>query len=350
MDFSKAFDKVGHRRLFLKLDHYGVRGKTKKWIQAFLTNRTQRVVLNGEHSCNAHVISGVPQGSVLGPCLFLLYINDLPESLGSTVRLFADDSLLYMTIRSQADTEILQNDLKKLEHWEKKWLMEFNTDKCHVLRVTHKQNPIIHDYTLHGKVLETVNSAKYLEVTLTSDLRWNRHVENIAYKANQSLGFLRRNLRINSPNLKSLAYKTLVRPLLEYSSAAWDPYTKENVKKLEKVQRRAARYVLNQYNYLSSVNEMLQELQWNTLEERRKKDRLIMFYKIHNDQTGIDTGKYLKPLSRVGRHVNNQAYEVPFAFTDYYKFSYFPRTINEWNVMPDETVNASSLTAFTNYL
>ena len=170
MDFSKAFDKVGHQRLLLKLHHYGVRGKTNKWIQAFLTNRTQRVVLNGEHSCNAHVTSGVPQGSVLSPCLFLLYINDLPESLGSTVRLFADDSLLYMTIRSQANTEILQNDLKKLEHWEEKWLMQFNTDKCHVLRVTRKQNPIIQEYTLHGKVLETVNSAKYLGVTLTSDL------------------------------------------------------------------------------------------------------------------------------------------------------------------------------------
>ena len=119
---------------------------------------------------------------------------------------------------------------------------------------------------------------------------------------------------------------------------------------LEMVQSRAARYVLNRFNYLSSVDEMLQELQWNTLEERRKKDRLVMFYKIHNDQTGIDTRKYLKPLGRVSRHVNNQAYEVPFAFTDYYKFSYFPRTINEWNVLPNETVNASSLTAFTNYL
>ena len=104
MDFSKAFDKVGHQRLLLKLNHYGIRGKTNKWTQAFLTNRTQRVVLNGEHSCNTHVKSGVPQGSVLGPCLFLLYINDLPESLVSTVRLFADDSLLYMNLRSQADT------------------------------------------------------------------------------------------------------------------------------------------------------------------------------------------------------------------------------------------------------
>ena len=99
-----------------------------------------------------------------------------------------------------------------------------------------------------------------------------------------------------------------------------------------------------------SVNEMLQELQRNTLEERRKKDTLIMFYKIHNDQTGIDTGKYLKPLGRASRHVNNQAYEVPFAFTEYYKLSYFPRTIIEWNALPNETVNASSLTAFTNCL
>ena len=240
MDFSKALDKVGHQRLLLKLDHYGIRGKTNKWIQAFLTNRTQRVVLNGEHSCYTRVKSGVPQGSVLGPCLFLFYINDLPESLVSTVRLFADDSLLYMTIRSQADTKFLQSDLKKLEQWEEKWLMEFNTDKCHVLRVTRQQNPIIHDYTLHGKVLETVDSAKYRGVTLTRDLRWNRNVENIAYKANKSLDFLLRNLRINSSNLESLAYKTLVRPLLEYSLAAWDPYTKENVKKLEMVQRRAA--------------------------------------------------------------------------------------------------------------
>ena len=117
MDFSKAFDKVSHQRLLLKLDHSVIRGKTNKWIQAFLANRTQRVFLNGEHSCKTHVKSGVPKGSVLSPCLILLYINDLLESLGSTDSLFADDSLLYMTIlRPQADTEILQKDLKKLEH------------------------------------------------------------------------------------------------------------------------------------------------------------------------------------------------------------------------------------------
>ena len=162
MDFSKAFDKVGHQRLLLKLGHYGVGGKTNRWIEAFLSNRTQRVVINGDHSYDTHVKSGVPQGSVLGPCLFLPYINDLPESLDSTARLFADDSLIYLTIRSRVETETLQNDLKKLELWDEKWLMEFNVKKCHVLRVICKQNPVVHTYTLHGEVLETVDSAKYV--------------------------------------------------------------------------------------------------------------------------------------------------------------------------------------------
>ena len=149
-----------------------------------------------------------------------------------------------------------------------------------------------------------------------------------------------------------MAYKSLVRPLLEYSSGAWDPYTKGNVKKLEMVQRRAARYVLNQYNNASSVSEMLQgiPLQCDTLEERRERNRLSIFYKIHHWQTGIETVKYLKPLDRVGRHVNDIAYEVPFAHTDYYKVSYFPRTVREWNFLFNEAVNDPSLPAFLNHL
>ena len=136
MDFSKAFDKVGHQRLLRKLDYYGVRGKNLKWIQNFLHRRSQRVVLEGKKSSTIDVESGVPQGSVLGPCLFLFYINDLPNGLASKVRLFADDAISYMTIDNQQDAHNLQQDLNRIGEWAKKWTMVLNTEKCKVITVT----------------------------------------------------------------------------------------------------------------------------------------------------------------------------------------------------------------------
>ena len=122
-----------------KLKYYGIGGRTNRWVQSFLGGRKQRVVLEGEFSDDAEVLSGVPQGSVLGPCLFLLYINDLPESLASNIRLFADDTIVYLTIHSDSDTQVLQRDLDKLTEWETLWKMEFHPDKCEVLRVGRKR-------------------------------------------------------------------------------------------------------------------------------------------------------------------------------------------------------------------
>ena len=139
MDFSKAFDKVGHQRLLRKLDYYGVRGKNLRWIQNFLHRRSQRVVLEGKKSTTIDVESGVPQGSVLGPCLFLFYINDLPNGLASKVRLFADDAISctwVMTIDNQQDAHNLQQDLNRIGEWAKKWTMVLNTEKCKVI-TTH---------------------------------------------------------------------------------------------------------------------------------------------------------------------------------------------------------------------
>ena len=132
VDFSKAFDKVGHQRLILKLD-YGVTGKTNRWIESFLSSRTQTIVLDGTRSYEGEVVSGIPQGSVLGPCLFLYYINDLPDGLTSTTRLFADDTIIYVTVSSTSHAEALQADLDRLAAWEAKWLMEFHPVKCQVL-------------------------------------------------------------------------------------------------------------------------------------------------------------------------------------------------------------------------
>ena len=130
MDFSKAFDKVSHCPLVHKLDHYGIRGKTNTWIQNFLSDRSQAVVVDGEKSSYIDVDSGLPQGSVLGPSLFLFYINDIPCSLKSTVRLFADDTIAYLALTSEADAVDLQSNLNKLGIWERKWKMEFHPDKC----------------------------------------------------------------------------------------------------------------------------------------------------------------------------------------------------------------------------
>ena len=170
MDFSKAFDKVDHNLLIYKLFNLGVNLKAVSWIKSFLQNRNQSVVVEGKQSPLVPVMSGVPQGSVLGPCLFLAYINDLPDSLKSRARLFADDTIVYLTINSPSDPEILQADLHKLEKWESSWSMEFNPDKCEVLRITKKKDHIIFPYKLHNFVLKSAETTKYLGITISKDL------------------------------------------------------------------------------------------------------------------------------------------------------------------------------------
>ena len=164
MDFAKAFDKVPHRRLLYKLGYYGIRGSTHKWISSWLSERSQKVVLDGQASDPVPVLSGVSQGSVLGPVLFLIFINDLPDNIRSSVRLFADDCVLYRNIKSPIDCQILQDDLNSLSQWETNWQMKFNVAKCHSMRVTRHlpDKQILFDYTIHQQKLEQVQSAKYL--------------------------------------------------------------------------------------------------------------------------------------------------------------------------------------------
>ena len=340
MDFSKAFDKVGHGKLLHKLSHYGVGGRTHAWIGAFLSGRTQEVVVEGRHSNRVPVTSGVPQGSVLGPCLFLHYINDLPEGIESSVRLFADDTIVYHTIENQDDANTLQSDLNRLGEWEKKWQMEFHPHKCQVLTITNKKNTINHNYTLHGHPLEHVSEAKYLGVTIKKDMNWNQHINNTTTKANSALGFLRRNLRINSIQVKQQAYTTYVRPIAEYASTVWDPYRAYQQHQIEMVQRRAARFVCNRYRRTSSVGDMLGGLQWQSLLERRAAARLVMFYKMYNGLVATVPSLFLIPRP------DSPKYYVPHSRIDIHAYSFFPRTVRVWNRLSEPTMLAPSLAAF----
>jgi hypothetical protein len=207
--------------------------------------------------------------------------NDFPEYLThSKLRFFADDSIIYKEITCQDDCKKLQTDLDAAARWEADWLMAFHPDKCTVLAITQKKTPSKHDYILHNHILEPVTSAKYLGVTLQLNLKWNTHIDNITSNGNKSLGYLKRNLQISNPEVKSRSYQPLVRPKLEYNCSIWDPYTHDNINKLEMVQRRAACYVQNNYHNTNSVSSMIDTLGWPTLAERRLKTRLVMMYKI----------------------------------------------------------------------
>ena len=295
MDFAKAFDKVPHRRLLYKLGYYGIRGSTHKWISSWLSERSQKVVLDGQASDPVPVLSGVPQGSVLGPVLFLIFINDLPDNIRSSVRLFADVCVLYRNIKSPIDRQILQDDLNSLSQWETDWQMKYNVAKCHSMRVTRHlpDKQILFDYTLHQQKLEQVQSAKYLGLTITDNLDWGQHVSEISCKATKTMGFLRRNLALAPRHTKEVAYKTLVRPQLEYAAPIWNPYHKVQIQEVEKVQRTAARWTCRRWRNTSSVCDMLDELEWPSLEARREQSSLTFFYKIHSGTVSLDKDKYL---------------------------------------------------------
>jgi hypothetical protein len=349
LDFSKAFDKVPHKRLMSKLNNYGVCGPTYDWIRSFLMDRSQRVVVDGETSEWIHVESGVPQGTVLGPVLFLAYINDLPESVDSKVRLFADDCVMYRPITSTMDCELLQEDLSRLETWENKWLMSFNASKCSTITITRKLKKIDFEYAIHDTILERVKSATYLGVELSCDLTWSINIDKAANKANRQLAFIRRNLKIRNSKVKEIAYFGLVRPILEYCGTIWDPHQKKYQKKLEMVQRRAARFVLNRHHNTSSVTEMLKELKWELLEHRRNRARLTMFFKVQHALVAVPIPDCVQPPKRQRPGHPNQ-FRIPHCNTESYRQSFFPRALRQWNGLPPDITSQGSLPLFVTAL
>jgi len=218
--------------------NYGIDGNINRWLWDLLTNRTMRVVVDGEASEPVTVDSGVPQGTVLGPLAFLCHINDLPDCVKSTVRLFADDCLLYRQIKTRKDHLQLQTDLKSLETWASTWGMKFNAKKCYVMSINNRSTNF---YQLDNRILQQVDENPYRGVTFTDNPKFGTHITKITNKASSTLGFLKRNLKHCPQFCRKTAYLSLVISTLEYSSIVWDPFLQKDIDKLESIQRKAAR-------------------------------------------------------------------------------------------------------------
>ena len=326
LDFSKAFDVVSHRKLLAKIGHYGIRGNLSHWIASFLTHRTQSVVIDGTSSTSVPVLSGVPQGTCLGPVLFLCYINDITQNIKSQLRLFADDALLYRPIHSFDDHLILQEDLNALESWAKRWDMQFNPSKCFTMSAKRNGADSVFFYTIYNQILKCVATQTYLGVLFSDNLSFSNHIGKMCSKTSRTLGFLNRNLRSCPPKLRELAYTSMCRSTLEYASQIWDPYKVSDQDKIERIQRKAARFVVRDFRRHTSVTDIMRTLEWEPLTERRKKSRLTLFYQITNDIVAVpnETNPYLKQ-GRRGRYI-----QIPHKYQAF-QYSFYPRTIKDWN-------------------
>ena len=258
LDFAKAFDKVPHQRLIQKLRTHGISGAVSRWIISWLSDRKQRVQITGVKSKWIEVTSGVPQGSVLGPVLFLIYINDLATDINksTTVLNFADDTKIFAVCNDDQDCAVLQNDITKLDKWANTWQMKFNVDKCKTMHLGHGN--IQSKYQLDNKVLDSTHSEKDLGIWITDDMKLEYQTAEASKKANRMLGLIKRTIIHKDHHILVALYKSLVRPHLEYCCSAWSPRYVKDKECLEKVQHRFTRLFkdLRDLDYISRLESL----------------------------------------------------------------------------------------------
>ena len=346
LDFQKAFDTVPHKRLIKKLKAHGIDGKVADWIEDWLKDRKQRVVIEGEGSEYINVTSGVPQGSVLGPLLFIIYVNDLDVDLTSNLVKFADDTKISGKGNTEKNCAALQRDLDILLEWSRRWGLDFNISKCKVLQVG--SNNANHVYTLGGRPLERTRQEKDLGVIVSSDLKNHSQCAEQCKKANRILGFISRNFEYKSKDIILPLYKSLVRPQLEYAVQFWSPYLNKDIELLERVQRRATKMIPNLRNM--PYEERLRMLRLPKLESRRLRGEMIEVFKILKGFEKVDSRQFFH-LSEVGITRNNGLkIQVKRFRTNIAKNFFTYKVVNHWNRLPQEVVNAPSINSFKNRL
>ena len=349
MDLKKAFDSVPHQRLLAKLKGYGIEGKLLKWIEIFLTFRKHCVLVNGAASSWTEVVSGVPQGSVLGPILFILYITDLTNVVICDMKIFADDTKIYHKTSTRQDCINLQKDIDRLQDWAEKWQLKFHPDKCKVLRIGHGHPEFTYTLTTETgeNPLECSHVEKDLGILVDDQLKFTQQVQQAVSKTNRLLGVIRRTYQYLDRTTFLHLYKGLVRPTLEYGVVVWSPQYQHDIDALEAVQRRASRMVpvLRHLDYESR----LKALNLPTLTYRRLRGDIIDVYKYLHGILTFSHDMFNKDLYEGTRGHSLKLFKDR-SKRELRRHFFSQRVINIWNSLPDTVVTAPSVNTLKNRL
>ena len=358
LDFSKAFDKVCHKRLIKKLKKIGIGGKILNWIKNWLSGRRQRVRVDDQYSDWVEVLSSVVQGSVLGGTLFDIFIDDIRRVvLDALIQMFADDTKVATTIEKEEDGEKLQQIINNLVEWADEWKMSFNVDKCKIIHAGHN-NPR-RKYFMKGKELKEENDEKDLGVFVEANLKPGKHCTTAARAANFALGQIQRAFHYRKKDYLVPLYKTFVRPKLEYASSAWSPWLEKDKKLLEKVQERLVRMISDVRG--TSYEEKLKNAGLTTLEKRRERGDVIQAFKTIKGFSRVQVEKWFKfetensrptrsntILTDEGEKRRQHVMKIEAARLETRKNSYRIRVAKEWNQIPEWVKGKESVNAFKN--
>jgi hypothetical protein len=348
IDFSKAFDKVDHEELFTRLSTCGINGKLLSWIKSFICNREWCVRVNDYMTDWQPTPSGVPQGTVLGPILFLIHINDLPEVLHSACALFADDLKIWKAVVSENDRRTLQDDLYSLCEWSEKRKLPINPQKTKLLRIGKKLEHTDGSYLLHGETLQLESTVRDLGLLTRNDLKSSAHTEKLYVSSLRMLWSLKRSFSTWTEKIALKLYTVFVRSILESSSPAFYPVTLGEKRKLERVQRLATRLIpsLRGLNY----QERCRKLNLFTLDYRRLRIDLIYTFRVLR----LGDFPHLRCMFQLAEVTKTRGHPLKLASIRYdnvmHSLCFARRITNQWNRLPESVVSVESVQAFKHHL
>jgi ribonucleases P/MRP protein subunit RPP40 len=346
LDLQKAFDKVPHPELLYKVQyHFGVCGVVLQWLSAFLSGRRQRVIVGSASSNWEGVSSGVPQGSVLAPLLFILYVHDMQAGLeGAELLKFADDTKLFSVIRNDRDCVTMQKNLDLLSLWSRTWKMPVNASKSAVISFGRKRD-VGGVYIFTGENLTVSHREKDLGIIISSSLSYKPHILAVTAKALKIYGWMARNLVSRDPQVILKIYKTLVRPLLEYASTVWSPTRVGLINILEKVQRKLTKLVGRSYG---SYSDRLKALHLPSLRWRRNYLDMLKVHQILHGDEGIRKCFFTLNSEVSGRNLRRHRLTIHkgVVHCDVYKRHFANRVVDSWNSLPEHLLNISAFNLF----